>query len=85
MMNSDYQYLVGKLQHALAIDQRVNMLDVKVTVRGGKIHLTGEVATEERRRAVAEVVAELLPGAEVRNELTVLEVNYPPQPEIIHD
>jgi osmotically-inducible protein OsmY len=85
MMNSDYQYLVGKLQHALAIDQRVNMLDVKVTVRGGKIHLTGEVATEERRRAVAEVVAELLPGAEVRNELTVLEVNYPPQSEIIHD
>jgi osmotically-inducible protein OsmY len=85
MMNSDYQYLVGKLQHALAIDRRVNMLDVKVTVRGGKIHLTGEVATEERRRAVAEVVAELLPGAEVRNELTVLEVNYPPQPETIHD
>jgi osmotically-inducible protein OsmY len=84
-MNSDYQYLVGKLQHALAIDRRVNMLDVKVTVRGGTIHLTGEVATEERRRAVAEVVAELLPEAEVRNELTVLEVNYASQPETIHD
>jgi osmotically-inducible protein OsmY len=85
MMNSDYQYLVGKLQHALATDRRVNMLDVKVTVRGGKIHLTGEVTTEERRRAVAEVVTEMLPGAEVRNELSVLEVNYPSQPEIIHD
>jgi osmotically-inducible protein OsmY len=85
MMNSDYQYLVGKLQHALATDRRVNMLDVKVTVRGGKIHLTGEVTTEERRRAVAEVVAEMLPGAEVRNEMSVMEVNYPSQPEIIHD
>jgi osmotically-inducible protein OsmY len=84
-MNSDYQYLVGKLQHALAVDQRVNMLDVKVVVRGSKIYLTGDVATEERRRAVAEVVAELLPGVEVRNELNVMEINQPPQPEIIHD
>jgi osmotically-inducible protein OsmY len=85
MMNSDYQYLVGKLQHALATDSRVNMLDIKVMVRSGKIHLIGQVATEERRRAVARVVADLLPGVEVRNELTVLEVKPPPQPEIIHD
>jgi osmotically-inducible protein OsmY len=84
-MNSDYQYLVGKLQHALAIDRRVNMLDVKVVVRGSKIYLTGEVATEERRRAIVQVVAELLPGIEVRNELTVLEINQPHQPETIHD
>jgi BON domain len=84
-MNSDYQYLVGKLQHALAIDQRVNMLDLKIIVRSGKIHLIGQVATEERRKVVAEVVAELLPEVEIRNELTVLEVNPPHQPEIIHD
>jgi BON domain len=84
-MNSDYQYLVGKLQHALAIDGRVNMLDVKVMVRGSKIFLTGEVATEERRRAVMAVVAELLPEVEVRNELTVLEINQAPRSEIIHD
>jgi len=84
-MNSDYQYLVGELQHALATDERVNMLDIKVIVRSGKIHLIGQVATEERRRAVAEVVIELLPGVEVRNELTVLQVKTPPQAEIIHD
>lgn len=83
-MNVNYQYLVGKLQHALATDRRVNMLDVKIMVCSGKIHLTGQVATEERRMAVAEVVRELLPGVEVRNELTVLEVNHPPQPEVIH-
>jgi osmotically-inducible protein OsmY len=84
-MNVDYQYLVGKLQQALANDHRVNMLDVKVIVCSGKIHLSGQVANEERRRAVAEVVAEIFPGLEVRNELTVLEVNHPSQPEVIHD
>ena len=84
-MNIDYQYLVGKLQHALATDPRVNMLDVKVMVLSDRIHLTGQVTTEERRKVIAEVVAELLPEVEVRNELTVLEVNHPTQPEVIHD
>lgn len=85
MMKVDYQYLVGKLQQALAADLRVNMLDVKVMVFSDKIHLTGQVSTEERRRAVAEVVAELLPEVEVRNELTVLRINHPHQPEVIRD
>jgi osmotically-inducible protein OsmY len=84
-MNSDYQYLVGELQHALATDQRVNMLDIKVIVRSGKIYLIGQVSTEQRRRGVESVVSELLPGIEVRNELTVLEIKTPPAPEIIHD
>ncbi len=83
-MNVDYQYLVGKLQQALAADPRVNMLDVKVMVFSDKVHLNGQVATEERRKAVAEVVAELLPGIKVRNELTVLEVNHARQPEVFH-
>jgi len=84
-MNSDYQYLVGELQHVLATDQRVNMLDIKVIVRNGKIYLIGQVPTEQRRNAVEGVVLELLPGAEVRNELTVLEIKTPSQPETIHD
>lgn len=82
-MNVDYQYLVGELQQALATDERVNMLDVKVMVLGNRVHLTGQVATEERRRAVEDVVTELLPGVEVRNELTVMGVNHPSQPEVI--
>jgi osmotically-inducible protein OsmY len=84
-MNSDYQYLVGELQHALATDQRVNMLDIKVIVRHGRIYLIGQVPTEQRRKAVEGVVLELLPGVDVRNELTVLEIKTPSQPEIIHD
>jgi osmotically-inducible protein OsmY len=45
----------------LATDARVNALDVRVRVRGGKFHLTGQVPTEARRRAVEEVVSEVLP------------------------
>jgi hypothetical protein len=41
-------------------------------VTGGRVHLTGEVPTEERRAALTEVAAEVLPGTPIRNEVTVL-------------
>ncbi len=83
-MNAEYQYLVGKLGHALATDPRVNALDVKVRVCGDKIHLTGEIPTEERRDAATLVVVELAPGVEVLNELTVYELNPTTTAEAIH-
>ena len=82
-MNVDYQYLVGHLQNALAADPRVSMLDVKVMVCGGRIHLTGEVNSEARRHAVEQVVYELYPDIELRNELTTLELGQPSRPEVI--
>ena len=84
-MNADYQYLVGKIQAALATDPRTNKLDVKVIIRGDKIHLTGQTSTEARRLAIAEVVTESAPDLEVRNELTVIEIGAPAQPEEIRD
>ena len=84
-MERNYQYLVGQIQQALAADPRVSMLDVKVMVCGGKIHLTGEIATEERRQAISEVVAAMMPDHEVRNELTIIELNLPHRPEVIND
>lgn len=83
-MDVEYQYLVGKLENALATDPRVNALDVKVRICGHKIHLTGEIPTEERRWAAALVVAELAPGIEVFNELTVFELNPAISAEAIH-
>ncbi len=71
-MDMQYQYLVGKLQQALAADVRVSTLDIKVVVAGGRIHLTGEVGTEERRAALDEVVASVLPGTPIQNEVTVM-------------
>ena len=84
-MNVDYQYVVGRVQSALATDPRVNMLDVKVMVTNDKVHLTGQVMSEHRKHAVEEVVLELFPGLEIRNELTMIEVGQPGKPEDISD
>jgi hypothetical protein len=71
-MDLEYQYLVGRLQEAMARDERVSALDIRIVVTGGRVHLTGEVPTEERRAALTEVAAEVLPGTPIRNEVTVL-------------
>lgn len=84
-MDMDYQYLVGRLQEALAADARVCAQDIKVMVRRDKVHLTGVVATACRREAAAQVAAETLPGVEIRNELTVLELSGAEAPEPIRD
>jgi osmotically-inducible protein OsmY len=83
-MNMEYQYLASKLEDALATDPRVNALDVKVRIRGDKIHLTGDIPTEERRGAATQVVTELASGLEVLNELTVYELNPTTSAEAIH-
>lgn len=83
-MDLQYQYLVAKLQEALAADTRVSTLDIKVVVTGGRVHLTGEVGTEERRAALDAVAASVLPGVSVRNDVTVLGLGEAPLRERIH-
>lgn len=82
-MDLEYQYLVGRLQEALAADERVSSLDIKVRVTGGTVHLMGEVPTEERRLALAEVAAAVLPGTTVRNDVTVMQALSGPVSERI--
>ena len=82
-MNQEYQYLVGRLQEALAVDQRVNALDIRITIAHGRVHLTGEVPTAERQAAVQRIAEELLPDLEVRNEITVTELNDAGKPEAL--
>src|SRR5215831_10906457 len=84
-MNADYQYIVAKIQSALAEDPRVNMLDIKIMVIQNRVHLMGEVMSEERRAAAGEVVSAVAPGIEVRNELRILDVSLPAEPEVIID
>lgn len=84
-MDLEYQYLVGRLQEALASDPRVNALDIKIVLTGGKLHLTGQVPTEQRRQAVNEVIHEVMPDVAIRNELTLLELGQAAGPETIHD
>jgi len=73
-MDMEYQYLVGRVQEALAADARVNALDIRVVVAGGRLHITGQVPTDERRNAVSRIVSELHPELQVHNELTVIEL-----------
>jgi osmotically-inducible protein OsmY len=74
-------YLVAHVREALAHDPRTSELHVDVTLAGERIFLTGEVASDEHRRAVSDIVGELLPGYEVHNETAVPPLEAPAEPE----
>lgn len=82
-MDLEYQYLVARLQEALARDERVSSLDIKVVLTGQRIHLIGDVPTEQRRSAADEIARLVIPGAIVRNELRVLALDEARGPEDI--
>lgn len=78
------KHLVARLHEALAMDPRTNILDVNVRIAIDRAHLTGQVDSEERRRAAEEVVRELLPQEiELINELWIASYNEPKGPEIL--
>src|SRR5438876_11359313 len=64
-------YLVQRVREALAHDERVSELEIKVKVFGRRVFVTGPVSTEERHDAIDAVLAELLPDHEVHNETEV--------------
>ncbi len=74
-------YLVAHVREALASDGRTNELHVDVTVAGKRVFLSGEVASEAHREAVAEVVRDLVPDLEVHNETSVAPLDPPTEPE----
>jgi hypothetical protein len=53
-----------------------------VKMVGEKVFVTGTVPTDERRRAVADVVREVLPDVEVHNETTVIVMTDADQEEL---
>lgn len=65
------EYLIGRIQKALATDPRTGELELDVSLAAGRLFLSGAVATSERRLAVEEVVREVAPDREVVNELSV--------------
>jgi osmotically-inducible protein OsmY len=69
----DLGALTEETRRALADDPRLGQLDVCITLRGQRALLTGHVVTQDRRRLVAEVVAEHLPGYEIDNATTTIE------------
>jgi osmotically-inducible protein OsmY len=65
------QYVAERIRGALAGDPRVGELDVHVRIAGQKVFLGGYVGTEERRRAITEIVQSLMPDHRVFNETNV--------------
>jgi hypothetical protein len=51
-------FLAEHIHEALSRDERVNAPELRVTVEHGFVHVDGIVATEDRKRAIADVVAE---------------------------
>jgi osmotically-inducible protein OsmY len=80
-VSEEPEYLIGRIHQALAVDPRTGELELDVRIAGGQVFLTGSVATDERCRAVEEVVREVAPDLEVHNELTVTEEQPPGPPE----
>jgi hypothetical protein len=66
------EYVVEHAREAIAKDVRLGELHVHVTRAGQRLVITGEVNTEERRRALAEVVSGVCPGWEVVNQTAVV-------------
>ncbi len=65
------EYLAQHLRDALAEDPRVNELGIAVTVARDHVYLSGQVATDERRQAIAALTAEVLPAHELHNDVAV--------------
>jgi osmotically-inducible protein OsmY len=71
MSTNESEYVAAHVQEALARDPRVNEPELGVTVVKGRVVINGNVPTDERRRAVTEVVHECCPDLEVQNQTTV--------------
>ena len=65
------QYVAERIRDVLRNDPRVGELDVQVRITGGRVFVTGNVATSERQRAITDIVEEILPDVEVCNETNV--------------
>jgi hypothetical protein len=81
MADEPKQYVIEHVQRALAQDPRVSALDVEVTLAGGRVFLTGDVPTQERKEAISAVVAEILPDHEICNETSVATLAPAGEPE----
>jgi hypothetical protein len=80
-MTEPDDYAIERLRDALATDERVAEMGVQVRIAAGKVFLTGQIPTEERRQAVGIVAAEVLPEYEIHNETVVTELGDAPRVE----
>ena len=78
---SDYD--AEHIREALIHDERVNALDAQIHLSGNALVVTGNVPSEERRQAITAVIAELAPGIEIRNDVSVADLSQPDGQEVV--
>ncbi|WP_158895268.1 BON domain-containing protein [Amycolatopsis anabasis] len=71
------QYRAADLSRILAEDARTAELGIRVDVRGGHVHLSGEVATVQRREELERVLAEHAPELRIHNDVRVSAAGEP--------
>ena len=76
-------YDAEHIREQLIADPRVNALDVQVELSGGALVVTGNASSEERRTVIGQVVAELAPGIDVRNDVSLVKFTEPTGQEIV--
>lgn len=76
-------YDTEHIREALIQDHRVNELDVQVRMVGQTLVVTGNVASQQRRDAITDVVAELAPGVAIRNDISVNDLSEPAGQEVV--
>lgn len=76
-------YDAEHIREQLIQDPRVGALDVQVRLSGGALLVTGNVPTAERKQAIDEVIAELAPDVEVRNDISVTDLSEPTGQEVV--
>lgn len=77
------EYLAERVHQAVTTDPRTTEQGVQVRVTEVEVFLFGEVASAERRAAVAEVAAEVVPGRRIHNDVTVVPLDGEHTPERI--
>jgi osmotically-inducible protein OsmY len=68
----DDGYTAEHIHQALASDERVNEPELRVQVVAGRVVVTGDIHTQARRDAVADVVREVDADLVVDNQTTVI-------------
>jgi osmotically-inducible protein OsmY len=71
MSADDSVYTEGRIQRHLAENPETAELGVRATLHGGAVYLSGDVASEQRRRRVVDAVRALMPDLRVHDELQV--------------
>ena len=68
------QYVAERIRSALASARRVSEIGIGVKIVGNRVHLSGAVATTDRRALVETIVRELMPDHDVQNDIVIQEM-----------